>query len=123
MALWGALSLNRNGENAKARNDRRADGVQKFSSVISECSAQKPYQPSSVMAMVPITAQSYIELVRTPHKNSPNPEPADAFVWAAPLDRVLPGEIRRQRRNLAKRPTTTRVLQRDTLRRVFNQLT
>jgi hypothetical protein len=73
MALCGALSLNRNGENAGARNDRRADGVQKFSSVISECSAQNLYQPSSVMAMVPSTAQSYILIALISSKTSTIP--------------------------------------------------
>jgi hypothetical protein len=58
MALCGARSLKRKGENCGAWNLRRADGVQKLSSKTSGCAARKLYQPSSVIAMVPVTTAS-----------------------------------------------------------------
>src|SRR2546427_12638812 len=53
IALCGARSLKRNGENCGARKVRCDEGVQKFSSVSRGRSARKRYQPSSVMAIVP----------------------------------------------------------------------
>src|SRR5271157_604463 len=44
-ALWGALSLKRNGENGSARKPVRAEGVQKLTSVICGRATRNVYQP------------------------------------------------------------------------------
>ena len=57
---------------------RRAEGVQKFSSVTSDRSDKKRYQPSSVIAIVPIIASSFASLAR--YKAWASPPPAGYHV-------------------------------------------
>src|SRR5688572_25744061 len=56
IALCGALSLKKKGENTGALKTRCADGVQKFTSC-GWCRRRKSYQSQSVTATVPIMAE------------------------------------------------------------------